>query len=176
MIEPMSTTADIGAGSTHRDWLARTASTAGVDRTPRNSNRQDLMESMISPLSVHPPSPVDSWARTLRDRAVSPSCCLESSAHGPNPDALNSRKGKLLKSPPIGGFSEFSRRALKSLARFCCDFLNLQHLAESAFSKLDRPNEAQTRHGLPRVEACRRPRFSRWFPSGVTVSHVTSTH
>jgi len=30
----------------------------------------------------------------------------------------------------------------KSLARFCCDFLNLQRLAESAFSKFDR----QLRH------------------------------
>ena len=37
----------------------------------------------------------------------------------------------------------------KSLARFCCDFLNLQRLAESAFSKLDRANEAQTRQVLP---------------------------
>ena len=37
----------------------------------------------------------------------------------------------------------------KSLARFCCEFLNLQHLAESAFSKSDHPNEAQTRHVLP---------------------------
>jgi len=37
----------------------------------------------------------------------------------------------------------------KSLARFCCDFLNLQRLAESAFSKLDRPIEAQTRHVSP---------------------------
>src|SRR5580658_10069262 len=27
----------------------------------------------------------------------------------------------------------------KSLARFCCEFLNLQRLAESVFSKLDRP-------------------------------------
>jgi hypothetical protein len=39
----------------------------------------------------------------------------------------------------------------KSLARFCCEFLNLQHLAESAFSRLDHPNEAQTRHVLPHV-------------------------
>ena len=30
----------------------------------------------------------------------------------------------------------------KSLARFCCEFLNLQRLAESAFSKFD----AQSRH------------------------------
>jgi len=30
----------------------------------------------------------------------------------------------------------------KSVARFCCEFLNLQHLAESAFSKLHQPNEA----------------------------------
>src|ERR1700674_2126479 len=36
----------------------------------------------------------------------------------------------------------------KSLARFCCDFLNLQRLAESAFSRFDHPNEAQTRHEL----------------------------
>jgi hypothetical protein len=36
----------------------------------------------------------------------------------------------------------------KSLARFCCEFLNLQRLAESVFSKLDRPNEAQTRQLL----------------------------
>src|ERR1035437_6159009 len=34
----------------------------------------------------------------------------------------------------------------KSLARFCCEFLNLQRLAESAFSRIDRLNEAQTRH------------------------------
>jgi hypothetical protein len=33
----------------------------------------------------------------------------------------------------------------KSLARFCCEFLNLQHLVESAFPKLRRPNEAQSR-------------------------------
>src|SRR5664279_707377 len=37
----------------------------------------------------------------------------------------------------------------KSLARFCCEFLNLQRLAASAFSRLGRPNEAQTRHVLP---------------------------
>src|ERR1017187_7509956 len=36
----------------------------------------------------------------------------------------------------------------KSLARFCCEFLNLQRLAESAFSGFDRLNEAQTRHVL----------------------------
>ena len=36
----------------------------------------------------------------------------------------------------------------KSLARFCCEFLNLQRLAESAFSEFDRLNEAQTRHVL----------------------------
>ena len=34
----------------------------------------------------------------------------------------------------------------KSLARFCREFLNLQHLAESAFCKSVDPNEAQTRH------------------------------
>src|ERR1017187_1554599 len=34
----------------------------------------------------------------------------------------------------------------KSLARFCCEFLNLQRLAESAFSRIDRLNEPQTRH------------------------------
>src|ERR1035437_6052378 len=34
----------------------------------------------------------------------------------------------------------------KSLARFCCEFLNLQRLAESAFSKSVDPNEARTRH------------------------------
>jgi hypothetical protein len=33
----------------------------------------------------------------------------------------------------------------KSLARFCRDFLNLQHLAESAFSEPVIPNEAQMR-------------------------------
>ena len=44
----------------------------------------------------------------------------------------------------------------KSLARFCCDFLNLQCLAESAFSKFSAANEAQMRHlasaGLPIVQ------------------------
>src|ERR1035441_4617404 len=33
----------------------------------------------------------------------------------------------------------------KSLARFCCEFLNLQHLAESAFSKSVDLNEAEMR-------------------------------
>jgi len=33
----------------------------------------------------------------------------------------------------------------KSLARFCCESLDLQHLVESAFPKLRRPNEAQSR-------------------------------
>ena len=36
-----------------------------------------------------------------------------------------------------------------SLARFCCEFLNLQHFAKSAFSALVPPNEAQTRHLVP---------------------------
>jgi hypothetical protein len=36
----------------------------------------------------------------------------------------------------------------KSLARFCRDFLNLQRLAESAFSEPVIPNEAQIRQGL----------------------------
>jgi hypothetical protein len=36
----------------------------------------------------------------------------------------------------------------KSLARFCCELLNLQRLAESAFSITVPPNEAQTRHVL----------------------------
>jgi hypothetical protein len=36
----------------------------------------------------------------------------------------------------------------KSLARFCCEFLNLQPLVESAFSRLDLSNEAQMRHVL----------------------------
>jgi len=34
----------------------------------------------------------------------------------------------------------------KSLARFCCEILNLQFLAKSALFNLGRPNEAQTRH------------------------------
>jgi hypothetical protein len=42
----------------------------------------------------------------------------------------------------------------KSLARFCCDFLNLQRLAESAFSKSVYPNESQMRQ-VP-------GRFCRW--------------
>jgi hypothetical protein len=33
----------------------------------------------------------------------------------------------------------------KPLARFCCEFLNLQHLAESAFGKSVHPNEAPSR-------------------------------
>jgi hypothetical protein len=41
------------------------------------------------------------------------------------------------------------RIAPRSLARFCCEFLNLQRLAKSASSILDRPNEARTRHVLP---------------------------
>ena len=36
----------------------------------------------------------------------------------------------------------------KSLARFCCEFLNLQRLAESAFAGLLAANEAQTRQHL----------------------------
>jgi hypothetical protein len=38
----------------------------------------------------------------------------------------------------------------KSLARFCCEFLNLQRLAKSPFSKSLRPNEAQSRQMPPR--------------------------
>jgi len=41
----------------------------------------------------------------------------------------------------------------KSLARFCCEFLNLQPLAESAFFKSISPNEAQTRQG-DSLETC----------------------
>src|ERR1035441_3611822 len=37
----------------------------------------------------------------------------------------------------------------RTLARFCCEFLNLQRLAKSAFSKFEHPNEAQMRHALP---------------------------
>src|ERR1017187_10094246 len=37
----------------------------------------------------------------------------------------------------------------RTLARFCCEFLNLQRLAESAFSKFEHANEAQMRHALP---------------------------
>src|SRR5450755_2200545 len=36
----------------------------------------------------------------------------------------------------------------KSLARFCCELLNLQHLAESAVFESVPPNEAQTRQVL----------------------------
>jgi hypothetical protein len=39
----------------------------------------------------------------------------------------------------------------KSLARFCCEFLNLQHLAESALSDLVRPIEAQMRQTYVKV-------------------------
>jgi hypothetical protein len=44
----------------------------------------------------------------------------------------------------------------KSLARFCCELLNLQRLAKSASCKSVSPNEAQTRH-VPSdlVAACR---------------------
>src|SRR5215467_16366381 len=40
----------------------------------------------------------------------------------------------------------------KSLARFCCEFLNLQPLAESAFSNFNLPIEAQMRH-LPHTRS-----------------------
>jgi len=39
----------------------------------------------------------------------------------------------------------------KTLARFCCEFLNLQHLAESVFSDLVRPIEAQMRQTYAKV-------------------------
>src|SRR5262245_20642155 len=44
-----------------------------------------------------------------------------------------------------------------SLARFCREFLNLQHVAESAFAKSVWPNEAQTRqlhHAWKRLPRC----------------------
>src|ERR1039458_4410993 len=46
----------------------------------------------------------------------------------------------------------------KSLARFCCEFLNLQHLAESAFCNSVDPNEAQTRQvpSPTNIGPCRR--------------------
>jgi hypothetical protein len=39
----------------------------------------------------------------------------------------------------------------KTLARFCCEILNLQHLAESVFSDLVRPIEAQMRQTYAKV-------------------------
>jgi hypothetical protein len=39
----------------------------------------------------------------------------------------------------------------ETLARFCCEFLNLQHLAESVFSDLVRPIEAQMRQTYAKV-------------------------
>ena len=38
--------------------------------------------------------------------------CLRSAVQGRNSEASHHGKGKTLKSPPIGGFSEFSRRAV----------------------------------------------------------------
>ena len=46
-----------------------------------------------------------------RLRCCSAYSCLRSTVQGRNPNASNPRKGKALKSPPIGCFSEFSRRA-----------------------------------------------------------------
>ena len=56
----------------------------------------------------------------------------------------------------------------KSLARFCCEFLNLQRLAESAFSKLDRANEAQTRQVVPQSGDVSNSSQSRRFPLNPT--------
>jgi hypothetical protein len=56
----------------------------------------------------------------------------------------------------------------KSLARFCCESLNLQRLAESAFSKLDRANEAQTRQVLPQCGDVSNTSQSRRFPLNQT--------
>ena len=49
-----------------------------------------------------------------RLRCCSAYSCLRSTVQGRNPNASNPRKGKALKSPPIGCFSEFSRRAQRS--------------------------------------------------------------
>src|ERR1700688_4409331 len=59
----------------------------------------------------------------------------------------------------------------KSLARFCCEFLNLQRLAESAFSSFDRPIEAQTRHVLfYSLDASRPPRSHEGTLAGVALT------
>ena len=49
--------------------------------------------------------------KALRDCAAQQEAASDRPLKGWNPDASHPRKGKTLKSPPIGRFSEFSRRA-----------------------------------------------------------------
>ena len=53
-------------------------------------------------------------SRLSETAMLSAGSCPRSAAPGWNPAASHPRKGKTLKSPPIGRFSEFSRRAEKS--------------------------------------------------------------
>ena len=50
--------------------------------------------------------------------------------------------------PATSSLGSYPNIESKSLARFCCELLNLQHLAKSAFSDSVRLNEAQTRQVL----------------------------
>jgi hypothetical protein len=59
-------------------------------------------------VAYNPPDPLRSRISETRCSAV---CYLRSSAQGLSPGAGSPRKVKTLKSPPIGRFYEFSRRA-----------------------------------------------------------------
>jgi len=52
------------------------------------------------------------YSRLSEPALLSAGYYLRSAGQGWNSEATHPRKGKTLKSPPIGGFSEFSRRAL----------------------------------------------------------------
>jgi len=70
-------------------------------------------------------------SRLSETAMLSAGSCPRSAAPGWNPDASHPRKGKTLKSPPIGRFSEFSRRADFGLVghhrlQGLCDAYNLQ--------------------------------------------------
>ena len=56
-------------------------------------------------------NPADSWFEALRNGAAQHVGHLRFVASGSQSGTGNSRKGKTLKSPPIGHFPEFSRRA-----------------------------------------------------------------
>jgi hypothetical protein len=62
----------------------------------------------------------------------------------------------------------------KSLARFCDEFLNLQPLAESAFSKLRQLNEARLRQAAHAQRGCLSNRSPR--PTNLQANHHGKKH
>ena len=112
----MSATAEIGVASTDRARLARTVVAGGTADPEEAKTPQDLIESTVTPAIGSPISP-------RGFQGFGPSETRQFSnfqAHGvgprTGPRCRSPPKSKTLKSPPIAHFSEFSLRAIFSMA------------------------------------------------------------